>query len=115
MVRTTLLPLAACLVMAALSVSCGRRPGADLLATDAAAGLRGSPAFAAGRDAPAVRELVEVTAIRRIGSSATEVEFTWRAAPPPPGQTLAPLRTSMALFRLDDRGVWVLTSLYKTK
>jgi hypothetical protein len=115
MVRGALLPLVACLVVSTLSVSCGRRPGDDLRKADAAAGLRVSPAFAAGQNAPAVRQLVEVTAMRRLGSSSTEVEFTWRATPPPTGQTEAPLRTSMALFRLDDKGAWVLTSLYKIK
>jgi hypothetical protein len=79
------------------------------------AGLGASPAFSAGSDNPVGRRLVEVTAVRRIASSATEVEFTWRATLPPAGQTPAPLRTSMALFRLDDQGAWVLTSLYKIK
>jgi hypothetical protein len=113
--HTCLLPLALCLAAVALSAACGRRPGADLTARDAAAQLRASPAFAAGADESATRELVEITALRRLGSSSTEVEFTWRATPVSPVPASAPLKTSMALFRLDDRGRWALASLYKVK
>jgi hypothetical protein len=83
-----------------------------LTADDAAAALAGNPGFTTRERSLTGRKLVEVVGVRRIGRSSTEVEFTWRDSPLPPGQT-APLRTSMALFRKTDEGRWMLASLYK--
>lgn len=107
-------PLVLIVVVAALALSCGGRGDVDELSvTEAEAGLRSSPTFTSRPASPVGRELVEIVAIRRIGRSSTEVEFTWRDTVPPAGQTQAPLRTSMALFRVRDEGVWALSSLYK--
>jgi hypothetical protein len=91
--------------------ACGGR-GDELTAGDAAAALSGDPNFTTRERSLTGRKLVEVLAVRRIGRSSTEVEFTWRDSPLPPGQP-APLRTSAALFRMQDDGRWMLTSLYK--
>ena len=91
--------------------ACGGR-GDELAADDAAAALSGNPSFTTRERSLTGRKLVEVLAVRRIGRSSTEVEFTWRDSPLPPGQT-SPLRTSMALFRKQEEGGWMLASLYK--
>lgn len=96
------------------SVACGaQRSNQVLNPDDAAAALRGSPAFTTRAGSIVSRELIEVVAVRRIGNSSTEVEFTWRDSAPPAGEAHAPVRTSMALFRMREPGVWVLSSLYK--
>lgn len=101
-------------VLAALVASCGAPPPTEDLTPDAAAAaLRGSPAFTTRRGSIVSRELVDVIAVRRIGNSSTEVEFTWRDSAPQPGTVAAQVRTSMALFRQREPGVWVLSSLYK--
>ena len=91
--------------------ACGAGRG-DLSAGDAATALRKTPGFATRQNSLVGRQLVEVLAVRRIGQSSTEVEFTWRDSPVEPGRT-APLRTSAALFRRHPEQGWVLTSLYK--
>lgn len=101
-------------VAASLAVSCGRRGDVEELSvTEAEAGLRSSTTFTSRPGSTVGRELVEIVAIRRIGRSSTEVEFTWRDTVPPAGQSQSPLKTSMALFRIRDEGVWALSSLYK--
>jgi hypothetical protein len=97
---------------AALTVSTACGGGDDLSVTEAEAGLRSSPTFTERPGSPVGRELVEIVAVRRIGRRSTEVEFTWRDAGSA-GQPAAGLRTSMALFRQRDNGVWALNSLYK--
>lgn len=102
------------ILIAALALSCGGGGDVDELSvTEAEAGLRSSPNFTSRPGSTVGRQLVEIIAIRRIGRSSTEVEFTWRDTVPPAGQAQAPLRTSMALFRIRDEGVWALSSLYK--
>jgi hypothetical protein len=95
--------------------ACGRDASdiQDLTVTEAEAGLRSSVTFTTREGSPIRRELVEIVAIRRIGRSSTEVEFTWRDASPASPQAEAPAHTSMALFRIRDTGVWALASLYK--
>jgi hypothetical protein len=88
------------------------RSSDELTADDAAAALSASPGFTTREGSLTGRQLVEVRSVRRIGRSSTEVEFTWRDFPLPPGQT-APLRTSAALFRMQEDGRWMLASLYK--
>ncbi|MEK6631060.1 MAG: hypothetical protein AABY89_10025 [Acidobacteriota bacterium] len=106
------LPIALVLAASvALAAACGGK-GDDLSRLDAAAALRASPSFTMQIGAPIGRELVDVVAVRRIGLSSTEVEFTWHDAAVPSSQP-APLRTSMALFRMQEDRRWVLTSLYK--
>lgn len=99
-------------VVAILAFSTACDGGDDLSVTEAEAGLRSSPTFTERPGSAVGRELVDIVAIRRIGRKSTEVEFTWRdagsAGPPAAGP-----RTSMALFRQRDDGVWVLNSLYK--
>ena len=109
-----LVGLALLLLIVALAPACGRDASdiKDLTVTEAEAGLRSSATFTTRPGSAVRRELVEIVAIRRIGRSSTEVEFTWRNAEVPAGQG-APVRTSMALFRLRDTGVWALASLYK--
>jgi hypothetical protein len=103
----------------------------DLSPDGAAAALRDSAGFTKRPDSPVRRELIEVVAVRRIGNSSTEVEFTWRDADGTgSGVTAAPVKTSFALFRLREREVsglnslmvrlriqepatWALSSLYK--
>jgi hypothetical protein len=99
-------------LVAILAMSTACDGGDDLSVTEAEAGLRSSATFTARPGSPIGRELVEIIAIRRIGRRSTEVEFTWRDAGPA-GQPPAGLRTSMALFRQRDDGVWALNSLYK--
>jgi len=102
------------LVLLAWSSACAT--GDELSVTEAEAGLRASPTFTTRAGSVIGRELVEVVAIRRIGSSSTEVEFTWRDAVPPKRDEAGKadsLHTSMALFRLRSDGVWSLNSLYK--
>jgi len=104
------------LLVLTLTAACGRDASdiADLTINEAEAGLRSSASFTTRPDSPVRRELVEVVAIRRIGRSSTEVEFTWRDAPAAAGaHGDQAVRTSMALFRLRDTGVWGLASLYK--
>lgn len=86
--------------------------GDELAADDAAAVLSANPNFTTRERSLTGRKLVEVLAVRRIGRSSTEVEFTWRDSPLPPGRT-SPLKTSMALFRKQEEGRWMLASLYK--
>ena len=84
----------------------------ELSASDAAAQLRAAPGFTTREGSLIGRQLVEVQVVRRIGRSSTEVEFTWRDAPLPPGQT-SPIKSSAALFRKQADGRWMLQSLYK--
>jgi len=91
--------------------ACGGR-GDQLTADDAAAALSANPSFTTREGSLTGRRLVEVLGVRRIGRSSIEVEFTWRDFPLPPGQA-SPLRTSMALFRTQEDGRWMLASLYK--
>jgi len=90
-----------------------RRVPADLQPAAAAAALRGEPAFTTRQNSAVGRQLVEVRIVRRIGRSSSEVEFTWRDTVPPEGQAEAPLRTSMALFRLQENGEWRLATLFR--
>ena len=53
----------------------------ELTADDAAAALAANPNFTTRERSLTGRKLVEVVAVRRIGRSSTEVEFTWRDAP----------------------------------
>ncbi len=101
------------LLVAALSVACGDGEFPDLAPDAAAAGLRSSPTFTTRPGSAVGRELIEVLAVRRIGRSSTEVEFTWRDTPAAPGQAVTTVRTSMALFRVREDGTWGLSSLYK--
>ena len=107
--------LAAVLALAVvIPVATGcRRPPADLRPDAAAAALRSESVFTTRQNSPVGRQLVEVLMVRRIGRSSTEVEFTWRDTVPPAGQAEAPLRTSMALFRLQDNGEWRVTTLFR--
>jgi len=91
-----------------------RRGGDDLTAAEAAAVLRGSTDFTARAGSLVGRRLEDVVVVRRIGRSSTEVEFTWRDYPLPPGQTGA-LKTSMALFRKDNEGRWALAALFRVQ
>jgi hypothetical protein len=102
--------LAAGLTLGAGSACRGR--GDDLSAADAAAALSATPGFTTRDGSLVGRRLVEVTMVRRIGRSSTEVAFTWRDYPMPPGETGA-LKTSMALFRVSDEGRWELAAFYK--
>ncbi len=102
------------IVLAAFVAACGTPQRTEDLSPDtAAAALRGSPAFTTRQGSIVSRELVDVVAVRRIGNSSTEVEFTWRDSAPQPGTVVAQVRTSMALFRQREPGVWVLSSLYR--
>ncbi|MEW5980747.1 MAG: hypothetical protein AB1806_00085 [Acidobacteriota bacterium] len=83
----------------------------ELTPAEAASALRASATFTMRAGSPVRREVVDIVAVRRIGQSSTEVEFTWRDSPPTGDG--APVRTSMALFRNRDGQRWVLTSLYK--
>lgn len=109
----TSIVLLACLALAT-TPSC-RRGVRDLSSADAAAALRAESGFTSRPGSPVGRELVEILAVRRIGQSSTEVEFTWRDRPSPAGQATAPLKTGMALYRLDGEGHWQLASLYKVQ
>ena len=100
-------------VVTALAPACRGGDVEELSVNEAEAGLRSSATFTSRQGSPVGRELIEIVAIRRIGRSSTEVEFTWRDTVPLAGQTQAPVRTSMALFRLREGGVWALSSLYK--
>ena len=111
--KTTALVGVLFVVAAMLTPGCRTREIGDLSEASAADALRAAPQFTTRSHSPVGRELVEVVAVRRIGRSSTEVEFTWRDTAAPVGETVAPLRTSMALFRLRDEGVWALASLYK--
>lgn len=82
-----------------------------LSAEDAAAGLRAAQAFTTRPGSTVGRELIAIVTVRRIGRTSTEVEFTWRDSGP--AGSAAPVRTSMALFRLGENGAWGLRSLYK--
>lgn len=114
MQRPTLRLLIVVTVVAALLSACRSRGDVEELSvTEAEAGLRSSATFTSRPGSPIGRALVEIVAIRRIGRSSTEVEFTWRDTVPAAGQAQAPLRTSMALFRLREGGIWQLSSLYK--
>jgi hypothetical protein len=106
--------LALLLFVATFTPACGRDASdiKDLTVTEAEAGLRSSATFTTRPGSSVRRELVSIVAIRRIGRSSTEVEFTWHDEPSPATGD-APARTSMALFRLRDTGVWALASLYK--
>ena len=104
------LALVAGLTLCGPSACRGR--GDELSAADAADAIASESGFATREGSRIGRQLVEVTMVRRIGRSSTEVEFTWRDHPLPPGQT-GPLKTSMALFRMSDDGRWRLASLYK--
>ena len=84
----------------------------DLSAAEAAEALNATPGFTTREGSLTGRRLVEVLGVRRIGRSSTEVEFTWRDYPLPPGQT-GPLKTSMVLFRKDDDNRWAVTAFYK--
>ena len=86
--------------------------GDGLSAADAAAALNATPGFTTREGSLVGRRLVEVTMVRRIGRSSTEVAFTWRDHPLGPGETGA-LKTSMALFRISDEGRWELAAFYK--
>jgi hypothetical protein len=89
-----------------------RRVGDDLTAVKAAEALRTDSGFTTRERSLVGRRLEEVLAVRRIGASSTEVEFTWRDFPLPPGEK-GPLKTSMALFRKDDDGRWELAAFFK--
>lgn len=89
-------------------------PSDELSPAAAAQALRTSPGFTTREGSLVGRQLVEVLVVRRLARTATEVEFTWRDFPLPPGQA-APLRTSLALFRIQEDGTWMLTSLYKVE
>jgi len=104
------LALVAGLMLCGVSACRGRGDG--LSAADAAQALASEPGFTTREGSLTGRQLVEVTMVRRIGPSSTEVEFTWRDHPLPPGQPGA-LKTSMALFRMSEEGRWMLASLYK--
>jgi hypothetical protein len=82
----------------------------DLTAGEAAEILRRSPDFTTRRTGGVRRELAEVRAVRRLGTRAIEVEFTWRNSPS--ADPAADLHVSAALFRREGR-VWGLASLYK--
>ena len=90
-----------------------RRADDELTAADGGGGAQHqcrASRHARGRSSG--RRLEAVLAVRRIGLSSTEVEFTWRDYPLPPGQT-GPLKTSVALFRKDDEGRWALAAFFK--
>jgi hypothetical protein len=109
--RISVVVLLGCMLLTA--GACGSRSD-DLSRADAAQALRRAPDFAVRQGSLVGRQLVEVLAVRRIGRESSEVEFTWRDTPLPPGQP-SPLRTSMALFRIQEDGAWMLTSLYKVE
>lgn len=117
--RAGLIVAVALAVTVATSVTsikaCRRLPGlpADLRPEAAASALQSESVFTTRPNSPVGRKLVAVLAVRRIGRSSTEVEFTWRDTVPPEGQAEAPLRTSMALFRLQDDGEWRVTTLFR--
>ena len=92
--------------------ACRRLP-ADMTPAAATSALRTDEGFTKRQNSPVGRQLVDVLVVRRIGRTSTEVEFTWRDAALPAGQADAPLRTSMALFRLQDDGQWRLTTLFR--
>lgn len=96
----------------ALGASASCRATDELTPAEAADALRASPGFTVRERSLVGRKLEQVLVVRRIGNSSTEVEFTWRDAPLPPGET-SPLKTSMALFRKDDEGRWALAAFYK--
>ncbi|MEI6669649.1 MAG: hypothetical protein WCP29_15985 [Acidobacteriota bacterium] len=104
-----------CVVAIAASVAAAcARPARDLRPDEAAAGLRAEPGFTTRDHSPIGRELVQILAVRRIGRSSCEVEFTWRDSAPSgltPGASA--VRTSMALFRVQDNGQWRVASLFK--
>lgn len=109
---TRLLALAIVLAIALpLAAGC-RRTADDLRAEDAAAALRNAQAFTTRQNSSVGRQLVAVQMVRRIGRTACEAEFTWRDVPQP-GQPEPPLRTSMALFRLQEGGQWRPTTLFR--
>ncbi|MCX6551541.1 MAG: hypothetical protein NTY02_11130 [Acidobacteria bacterium] len=109
---TTRIPVVALLGLTLVAAwACGAG-SSDLSAADAANVLRTSPEFTHRQGSLVGRQLVDVLAVRRIGRSSTEVEFTWRDFPVEPGRT-ASLRTSMALFRRQSETSWMLASLYK--
>ncbi len=113
---TRRVPSRLAVVLAVLAWSFACAGGDELSVTEAEAGLRSSPTFTIREGSVIGRELVEIVAIRRIGSNSTEVEFTWRDVAPAgakPSKQPAALHTSMALFRLRHDGVWSLNSLYK--
>jgi hypothetical protein len=101
------------IVMAALAMACGQTEFPDLTPAEAADGLRSSPTFTTRPGSAVGRVLIEVLAVRRIGRSSTEVEFTWHDTPAAPGQPVTTVKTSMALFRVREDGTWGLSSLYK--
>lgn len=106
--------LAAALVVGLVlggAAACGRGSD-DMSANEAADALSNSAGFRMREGSLVGRQLVEVLVVRRIGRGSTEVEFTWRDHPLPPGQT-APLKTSMALFRKADDGRWALSAFFK--
>jgi hypothetical protein len=94
------------------STSACRRARDEVSPAHAAAELASTSGFATRPNSPVGRRVVEVLAVRRIGRSSIEVEFTWQDYPLPPGQT-SPIRASMALFRKGEDGQWRVTSLYK--
>lgn len=114
MLRAARRPLVFVFLVAALVSACRSEDVKELSVTEAEAGLRSSPTFTTRPGSASGRSLVQIVSIRRIGRSSTEVEFTWRDTAPAAGQAEAPVRTSMALFRLrGETPTWALSSLYK--
>lgn len=85
----------------------------DARPAEVAAELRAEESFTTRPNSPVGRTLVQVLAIRRIGRGSCEVEFTWRDTAPVAGQAVAPLHTSLALFRLQTDRQWRLTTLFR--
>jgi len=110
---TRVLRLTLVVVLAASAAPGCRREPADLRPDEAAAALKAEPTFTKRERSPGGRDLVAVVAVRRIGRSSTEVEFTWIDAPAAPGAATAVPRTSMALFRLQEDGRWHLATFFK--
>ncbi len=115
MKRALVIVVAVAAVAITALVAIRSRPGEarDLRPEDAAAALRTEPGFTTREHSPVGRELMQILAVRRIGRSSCEVEFTWKDTVPPVGQRTASLRTSMGLFRLQEDGRWRLTSLFR--
>jgi hypothetical protein len=113
MSRRAALTRAMVVACAVLAMPACARTAADLRADDAANSFRTEAGFTTREQSAVKREFVQILAIRRIGKSSTEVEFTWHDSTPPAGQAVAPLRRSMALFKIQDDGRWRLTSLFR--
>jgi hypothetical protein len=106
------LALALVVGLALGGASACRRADDELTPSAAAEALSTNVGFTTREKSLVGRRLEAVLAVRRIGLSSTEVEFTWRDYPLPPGQT-GPVKTSAALFRKDDEGRWALAAFFK--